>query len=294
MRYIWRLFILKMMIVCTLAGCHQLPADKSVQDLRPIQSKDTVAAKQPLTAPEIGQTLVAQAKMLEDARKTVDAIAMYEKMRTTEPAQAWLATKKIAQLQLRTNDLDRAETEYRLILQNSPRDVDALFAMGDISCRRGHYAIADRFLREALTVQPDHAQALVCLAMAQAHNGDYQGSIDSFKKVKGFSEAEAYCEVAFVLNLQKKHEDALRAYQTALTHDPKLDKARNEMARIYQENPTLTARTTTPFRVEKRGAVELEPAPAVQSEGTERLMMQRPALPPLPDVDRIEWTSKKK
>ena len=119
--------------------------------------------------------------------------------------------------------------------------------------------------------------------MTLAQQGYYDQSYEMFAKV--LSKSEAYCEVAFIMKLRGKHEDAMRAYQTALSHEPGNQRARTEMAMMHQADPGLALRLMTPARKEKRGVVELEPATSVATEGASRLMMQRPTLPPLPDID---------
>jgi tetratricopeptide (TPR) repeat protein len=261
-----------------------------VQDLRPVQQKEIASAK-PLTAPDVGQTLVAQAKALEDAKKPGEAVVMYEKIRASDSTQATFASKRIAFLRLCNNDLDRAEQEYQVLLQKYPRDPDVLCALGDIAYRRGHFGIAEKLFRDALSKRPEHAQALANLGMTLAQTGDFAGSIEAFKKA-GFSDAEAYCEVAFVLKVNGKSEQAMAAYQEALNRDPKLERARMEMSQLYRHDPDIVVRMTTPTipatpaKNGKIGAVETElPPPPAPLEGSGRTMIQRPTLGALPDVE---------
>ena len=46
-------------------GCHQVPGDKSVQDLRPIQQTAGSAKKQELTAADIAQSGISKVDRLE-------------------------------------------------------------------------------------------------------------------------------------------------------------------------------------------------------------------------------------
>ncbi len=272
-------------------GCQQLPTDTSVKDIRPIQQKPAEAPKQETTAVEAKQPSMAQAKSLEDAQKISDALVMYETIRRSDNTQLLPATKKIAFIYLRYNELDRAEQEYQFLLQQNPRDADTLCALGDISYRRGHWGTAEKCFRDALAKQPEHTNALINLGMTLAQQGDnhYAESVETFKRVAGFSEGEAYCQVASIMKSNGKREDALRAYQTALAKEPGNQRARTELALMYQADPSARVRLTTPFKTEKRGVVEQEPtAPLLASEGTGRLMMQRPTLPPAPDFDLEE------
>src|SRR5438874_1880499 len=109
----WRSILILLIGLAPQLGCHQLPKDTRVQDLRPIQQPD--AKPQELTAADIGQSLAAQAKALEDAQKLAEAVAVYEKIRATDPAQGSFATRKLASLYLKYNELDRAEREFQLL-----------------------------------------------------------------------------------------------------------------------------------------------------------------------------------
>jgi tetratricopeptide (TPR) repeat protein len=293
----WRsFFLIALAGVWPQLGCQQLPADNSVKDIRPIQQKAAEAPKQETTAVNPAQPSMAQAKALEDAQKISDALVMYETIRRSDNTQMLAATKKIAFIYLRYNELDRAEQEYQFLLKQNPRDADTLCALGDISYRRGHWGIAEKCFRDALARQPDHTNSLINLGMTLAQQGDnhYAASIETFKQVAGFSEAEAYCQVASIMKSNGKREEALRAYQTALAKEPGNQRARTELTLMYQADPSLaTVRLTTPAKAEKRGVVEQEPAaPVVASEGTGRLMMQRPTLPPAPEFDLEECNAR--
>lgn len=285
MRMYWRVFTFALLVgIWPQLGCHQLPTGQSVQDLRPIQVKEDAVVKQNLTAAEVGQSLLAKAKSLEDAQKFAEAVAMYEKIRATDPAQGWQATKKLGLLYLHHNELDRAEQEFEFLHKHNPRDADILCALGDISYRRGYFGSAEKYFRDAISRKPDHAHAIINLGMTLAQREQYKESLETFKRV--LPAGEAHCQVAWVMNLNGKHEDAIREYQIALNFQPDLHRAKQELTQVYQTQQTATVRMTTPHRVGSRGLVELEPGNAfVANEGSSRLMMQRPTLPPLPDFD---------
>jgi tetratricopeptide (TPR) repeat protein len=278
MRVSWRMTV-GILLVGTWPhlGCLHTQADKTVQDER----SNTKSATTKKEAP----TPVAQAAELERTGKYREAIAIYEKMRTPGNPDALLATKLLAGFYLRHNDLERAEQEYRTLLQQNPRDSAVLTSLGDISCRRALWPTAEMYYSEALKHQPENASARSGLAMALAQQGAYARSVEEFKKV--VSEADAQCEVAFVMKMQHNDTEALKAYQTALTVEPAHARARSEVALLRQKGvtdaPATIVRMTTPMH--KTGIAELEPAPArVASEGMSRQQAQRPTLPPLPEM----------
>jgi tetratricopeptide (TPR) repeat protein len=278
MRMSWRYYILILLVgIWPHLGCHQVPGDKAVQDLRPVTPIAGADKKQELTAVDITQSWLAKVDKLNND----DAIALCEKMREPGNPQALHATKKLALIYDRGNDLDRAEQEYQRILQQDPKDANALNKLGEISYRRGHWGIAEKQFTKALALKADHTEARVNLGMTLAQQGYYPAAVEEFTKV--LPKAEAYCEVAFIMKLQGKLSDAIRAYEAALNLDPALPRAQSELSRLRQANPVSNVTLTTPYG--QKGAVELEMTPVYTPENIGRQMMPRPTLPPLPDVD---------
>jgi tetratricopeptide (TPR) repeat protein len=265
-------------------GCHQLPGDKSVKDLTPIQQKGGTDKKQELTAADITQTWLAKADKLEKDGKSTEAIALCEKMREPGNPQAIQATRKIALLYDRLDNLDKAEREYQNLLQRDPQDADALHRLGFVSYRRGHWGTAEQFLNQALKVNPNHRYARVDLGMTLAQQGKCPESVEEFAKV--LPRAEAHCQVGFVMKLQGKLREAVREYEQALAIDPTLQRARTELAslRLLVLADPATLMTTLDDPVQ-RGTVESVETPLPVLGGTGREIRTRPTLPPL-DPDR--------
>jgi tetratricopeptide (TPR) repeat protein len=270
--------------VAPLSGCVQVPTDKSVHDLRPIAPGAAAAPKQELTAVDISKSLLQQADLLEKTGKTSDALAAYQKMRTTNGPDAQLATRKLAILYYRTGDMDRAEQEFHLLKLQNPKDAVTLTYLGNINYQRAMWGTAEKNYLDAVFHQPKHAEAWTGLGLTLAQKEAYSEAIDAFTNV--VSKAEAYCCVARVMNQKGKRQDAVIAYQTALQLDPTLMQARTELARLQQtalsDAPTKVT-LTTHQKAERRGSAEMEDAPAQSSDGSSRLLMQRPTLPPLPE-----------
>jgi tetratricopeptide (TPR) repeat protein len=260
-------------------GCHQLPADKSVQDAQPNPARSESARKQELTASDITQAAwMSRVDALEKERKTADAIALCERMREPGSPYALQATRRLGLIYERMNDRDRAEKEYRAVLTQNPNDADTIAKLGDLYKARGQWGIALKFYSDAVKRSPEHVTALTGLAMVQAQLGDYQGSFEAFKRVL-HSEPEAHCEVAVVLQMQGKQREAIQAYEEALRKDPAMPRAAAELAKLRQ---TVGAAVIVD-PVGRRGQAELMPAPLPVSETTGRSMDVRPtlALPPL-------------
>src|SRR5205807_985785 len=122
-----------------------------------------------------------------------EAIARYEQLRQTGGDFARVATRRLAIIHDRNNDLDRAEQEYQLLLQHDKKDADILCYLGYVHYRRGHMGPAYSCFQDATYYNPEHKEAWINLGFTQAHEKEYDKSVATFKKY--FSEAEALCNV---------------------------------------------------------------------------------------------------
>jgi tetratricopeptide (TPR) repeat protein len=279
-------------------GC-KLPGDNSAPAPPTVQPKQVTAQKPDAAPVTTAQALRNQAEILEKAGRTIEAIALYEQVQPTSGPLGWEATRKLAQLYHGIGDLYRAQLEYeRLLNQHNPRDVDALCNLGWTYYQSGQYGAAYKFLNDAVFLQKDrptanYAVAVDRLGMTLAQMKNYDASLAEFKKIG--KEAEAYRKVAFVLKLQNNRDKAIEYYRRATGLDPSNMQAQRELSMMFDTPPAAgipnimaAAIQNTPRPIEKRGNVELEPAPLVArgaDEGGSRLMTQRITLPPLPAMD---------
>src|SRR5205807_2328981 len=102
-----------------------------------------------------------------------EAIPAYEQVRTAGGPFAWHATRKLALMYYLSNDLDKAEEEYRAALAQNPQDVEAYCKLGDICNRRGWWGISEQHFGRALILNPNHVYARTGLAQALAQQGQY-------------------------------------------------------------------------------------------------------------------------
>lgn len=303
MRYSWRVVLVTLLLgLWPQLGCVHLFGEKATKDKTPELKKPAETPKQQAASPiDSIQRWYNHADALERAGKPSAAAAVYEKMREAGGPTALNATRKLAALYDRNNSPERAEQELRFILQHNPRDADALSNLGDIAYRRSHFDTALKHYSDALYWNNGHGHARISLGMTLAQKGDYTASVAELKQALG-SEAEAYCNVASIMKLQGKNEFAAAAYQRAIEVDPSAPRARTELAQLQLILPrdagTLPQVTTMrqPFR---KGTVDLEPGPMQIAQGTDRQMIQRPTLPPLPDWNILDhgpdvWKSSKK
>jgi tetratricopeptide (TPR) repeat protein len=278
-----------------LAGCHQLPGGKSVQDQRLHEQKSGTAPPQ-LTAAEIFQSNMAQADQLRLQHNLPQAIALCEKLREQGGPYAWQASWKIAQMcENDIENLDRAWDEYSRLLASNPGNADLITKLGDVSAKRGWWQLAAKHYADALKYQPGHVGARSGLALALAKTGDPYRSQREYAALLG--PAEAYLAVAAVLHMDRNHRDALPYYQEALKHDPGLERAKQGLYSLQQylaANPPAPVVANTRAPKGQKGTVDLEEAPTLVIEGNSRTVTAQPtlyALPPLelPRDNEREW-----
>jgi len=85
---------------------------------------------------------------------------------------------------------------------------------------RENNAEAEKSLRKALEIDPNHAKALCNLALVLAAEGRFDESFEAFSKVVG--PAAAYSNVGVLLAKQGRYDEARRAFHQALAIDPTL------------------------------------------------------------------------
>ena len=114
--------------------------------------------------------------------------------------------------------------EYQKLLKPSPKDADLLNDVGYCYYNQGKWSEAEKYLRQALAINPKLARAWINLGMTLAQQNRIEESLEAFAKV--VSPAQAQCNLAFIWTTQGKREEAKAAYRKALTLEPNLAPAR--------------------------------------------------------------------
>lgn len=179
------------------------------------------AAKAPppveLPAKETTQLCLVTAQNYEKEGRVEDAILLFEKVRSTDPANA-LAARRLVALYDKTGDFAKSATLYETLVKAHPKDADLLNDLGYSHYSRGAWAEAVAVLTQAVQIDPKHVRAWVNLGMAQAQLGQWDASYEAF--CKGVRPADAHANVAFALAVQGKTAEAKVRYQQALALDP--------------------------------------------------------------------------
>ena len=191
----------------------------------------TAQAPPPIELPtkESTQLCVVTAQNYEKEGRVEEAIRLYEKVRAAEPAHP-LATRRLAALYDKAGDFGKSTALYEGLVKLNPKDADLLNDLGYSHYSRGDWSTAVAVLGQAVQLDPKHARAWVNLGMAQAQLGQLDASYDAF--CHAVRPADAHCNLAFVLAVQGKADDAKLRYKQALALDPGLRVAQVGLTRL--------------------------------------------------------------
>lgn len=108
---------------------------------------------------------LAQLERWEQARRLLDTVLAKAPHNVS-------ARNILALVEVRTGDVDGAEREYRLSLQQQPNQHRVLGALGAIALKRGDLDAAQRRFEEALAIAPGFVEAMGNLGFVAAVRGD--------------------------------------------------------------------------------------------------------------------------
>jgi tetratricopeptide (TPR) repeat protein len=122
----------------------------------------------------------------------------------------------------REGRLEQAESVYREILRQDPRNVTALRMLGLLAMRLEHYRDAALLLEQAVTIAPDFHVAWLDLGRAQTETYELEKAITSMHRAIALDpgRASGYLGLANALSRSSRTEDAIKAYQQAIALRP--------------------------------------------------------------------------
>jgi Tfp pilus assembly protein PilF len=192
------------------------------------------AAPDELPSKQTARLCAATAEQMQQKGFIEQAIFLYEKARDNDPKLPNVA-HHLALLYDQQGDGSRALNEFKRALEAAPKDADLLNDFGYYHYHHGDTADAEIWYRKALAISPNHAQALMNLAIVLGHERQYQESIERFTRVVG--PAAAYSNVGILMMEQGDREQAHDAFAQALRLDPTLNQPQAFLAYLDRGNP---------------------------------------------------------
>jgi len=259
----------------SLAGCQSISKENLASatpqnEPRPASSPEIHSYKG--TPKEAAEVCLHTAEVMDQGGKAEEAIPLYEKARQNGGNKQQIS-RRLAYLYEQQGDFKHALEEYKQLAQRSPRDADLLNDIGYCCYNQQDWAEAEKYLRQALAVNAEHARAWVNLGMTLAKAGRTTESLEAFTHV--VTPAQAQCNLAFILTTQGKLDDAKAAYRQALDIEPELSVARIALAKFEKaaagpSAPAAAASATVPSAAQRPlplAAPRSERAPAEMLEG---------------------------
>ena len=183
-------------------------------------------------------------KALASTGRGKEADAAFEASFELSPERKKLA---LAAKQHQEGRIEEAEQLYRQVLNNNPRNVDALRMLAMVAATTKRYDDAERLLRKAVGIAPDFLTAVVDLGRVLKEQDRFEEAIDCFKKAIAinpnnphahFLLASAYSPAA--LNREAAQEYR-RALELAPEHPGALLGLGNALKTIGKQNEAIKA-----------------------------------------------------
>jgi tetratricopeptide (TPR) repeat protein len=232
-----RLVSVKLLALCLCAGCGTTPVKVGVA---------SPTSSGALSAHQAGEACFATAEALDKKGLTAEAIAQYESARRHDPALNGTVARHLAVLFDHQNDAVRAQTEYQVALQTSPRDAQLLYDCGCFHLRQHHWPQADDILQRACAVDPDNQRYAFKLAIALTHDAKYREAYETFARVVG--PASAHYNMGAILAEDHKVDAARQELNLALQEQPDLKQAQAYL-QMLDHQPSGAETSTAAYRL---------------------------------------------
>lgn len=172
----------------------------------------------------------ALGRTLEEEKNWKGAEQVYRRVLEQNPKHAD-AAHRLAILCDRQNRFKDSEKYFRLALKARPGDPNVFCDVGYSCYRQRRWADAEMNLKQATAINKSHARAHNHLGLLYAQLDRRMEALAEFK-LAGCKLSQAHMNVALVLSLNDRLEDAQQEYLVALNADPASDEVRSRLQKI--------------------------------------------------------------
>ena len=122
----------------------------------------------------------------------------------------------------RAGRLREAEAIYRRVLQEQPRNAEALHLLGVVAYQSGHVDDSIRLISQAIAVAPDRAQFHANLGLAFAAAGRYDRAVAAFERALSLEPnvARTHKDMGIALHRAGRRKEAIAAFGNCVQRDP--------------------------------------------------------------------------
>jgi Flp pilus assembly protein TadD len=231
---ITRLGALAIGVACCLVGCQQLPMNAA-----PTSGGYSSASSAPdgkLTRAQQADMQIAMGRVSERQGDLAAAMASYGEAVKRDGSRSD-AYVRMAVVHDRQGEFRESADLYGQALKLSPGSPDIYCDMGYSLYLQRRWAEAEMNLRQAIALDNKHARAHNNLALVLAQNGHLNDALSEFHK-GGSNGASAHANLAFVLTMERRWDEARDQYKLALAADP----SSTELQIRLQQLDTLAAK----------------------------------------------------
>lgn len=143
-----------------------------------------------------------------------------------EPA----AKHRLGVILVRSGKSDEGISYLEEAVQAMPRNFEARNDLGYAYMMKGDLDAAESLLREALEIAPNHAKSINNLALTLGYQGNTKEAYTMFRQT--MSEAEALANMGYIHSQRGEVDLAVQRYSQALTHNPNLRSAADGLIQI--------------------------------------------------------------
>lgn len=236
----------RLLWACLVCGWSTCFVGCAGQQARRTPSAGTIAERkavldEALSPRRRAETYAAGAAKLEQDGFPRDAAEQYAKARSVDPSLPGIA-HRLAVLYDREENFEKAAPEYAAALAERPDDADVRNDYGYFRLRQGAFDEAERSLRQALELAPEHAAARGNLAQLLAETGREAEALAIYERLVG--PAAARSNVGLILARRGRTPEARRHLEAAVALEPTLRPARSaldHLSRTAGEPPPMLA-----------------------------------------------------
>jgi Tfp pilus assembly protein PilF len=182
------------------------------------------------------------ARRTDQAGNDAAALEQYEHVLALDPNNLTAMRRLCCLYDRRGNreDFKKAEELYRKVAKARPNDADvwndwgySLYLRTDKENCKDNWTEAEKKLRQALKLNPQHARAHTNLGLVLGQLERYDEAFHEFRAAQ-MSEGEAHCDLAFIYATKGQFDDAKRECRAAYEKDPSNGKVRELMVALEQ------------------------------------------------------------
>jgi Tfp pilus assembly protein PilF len=205
-------------VTLTLVGCALSFAGCQFPGVRSVQRESREDHDRPLSKRQVADVQLTLARSLEQRGEMEQALEAYEKAVEKDPRRAtgyWRMAILLDQL----GKFEESAAMFQEALKRDSKNPDLLCDYGYSLYLQRRWAESEERLRQAIALKPSHKRAHNHLGLILAQAEQSEAALAEFRKA-GCDVAEARSNLALVMTLNHRWEEAREQYERALDANP--------------------------------------------------------------------------